>query len=188
MIGFFASNGRDCASRKMKQIRLGGMGRLSAIGLVWMAVTASALAAAYLPTVGPAALRFVEPSPPSVLAMLPPLQMRDPEPPKALEPATNTTPHVAKSAPATSAAKPASPVSPPAALLEPDLLEPAGTNLPVATVERTNSPAIVLPQMLQQFLSRPVGTNPGVTILTPIEFVPPVPTAPVSSRATYQSK
>jgi hypothetical protein len=74
------------------------------------------------------------------------------------------------------------------ALLEPEFLEPAGTNLPVATVTHPDNPGIVLPQMLQMFLKRPVGTNTGVTILTPIDFVPPVPTAPVSSRATYHSQ
>jgi hypothetical protein len=159
--------------------------------LLWVAASVWTQAAPYLPAVGPAPLRFARPTPPLVLTLLPPLLMREPEPLQPLGPPappgldSTSNPPIA---PATVVAPTGPPLPPPPAPSpETNVMEIAGTTLPV-DVPRPVNPNLLSPQMLLQYFHPPNGTNPGgASLLMPLEFVPPAPILAPPSRATYST-
>lgn len=162
----------------------------SPIGGLAVALCATAAGPGYLPTVGPAPLRFEIPAPPVVApAALPPLVFIEPRrPADADETVASASP--ATPAPGVPAATPTAPATSPAESSV--LVSPLGPLEPFAAA--TNSPAVtsdsevVAPQMLLKYFVRPAGTNSaGVSIFAPVGFVPPQPLTPPSSSATFQT-
>jgi hypothetical protein len=156
----------------------------SPIGGLAVALSAAA-GPGYLPTVGPAPVRFETPAPPVVAPVaLPPLVFIEPRPAtdtnETVAPAVPTGPVVATTEAASAPVEPSILISP----LGP--LEPAGgaTNSPAAPADTE----VVAPQMLLKYFTRPAGTNSaGVSIFAPVGFVPPQPLVPPSSSATFQT-
>jgi len=163
---------------------------LSPIGGLAVALSATA-GEGYLPTVGPAPVRFETPAPPApVTVAFPPLVFIEPRP------LTDTNETVAPASPAESVpnlpgAAPTEVTPPPPAevtiFVSPlGPLEPTGvaTNSLAAPAETE----VIAPQMLLKYFMRPAGTNSaGVSIFAPVGFVPPQPLAPPSSSATFQT-
>lgn len=161
---------------------------LSPIGGLAVALSATA-GQGYLPTVGPAPVRFETPAPPApVTVALPPLIFIEPRP------LTDTNETVASASPAAATEPGAAPTetatSPPAETTV--LVSPLG---PLESIGVTTNPLappvdteVIAPQMLLKFFMRPAGTNSaGVSIFAPVGFVPPQPLAPPSSSATFQT-
>jgi hypothetical protein len=158
--------------RMMRQLSLAG----------WLVVALCAPAgAAYLPVVGPPALRFAPPPPPpplpAALIPLPPLAVVEPRPAPPLvdplHPAVDST----------------------SAALDPVLIDPFAVP-PVA--DPVPSPAMsgisvvppepLVPQMFMKYFIGGTGTNgSGVSVFSPVDFVPPLPIIPPSSSATFQT-
>ena len=152
--------------------------RFSRFGLLAMAVSATA-GPGYLPTVGPAPLRFQPPPPPTAVEPvdLPPLAVTEP-------PAKPTT-HGAEAAEPTS--PPSPPVDPGTPSLEQAALEPppAAPMVPLPPPV----PGPMAAQMFLQYFTGHAGTNSmGLSVFAPVGFVPPLPlSAPPSSTATFQT-
>jgi len=150
------------------------------VGLLAVALCASA-APGYLPVVGPPALRFAPPSPPppAVLVPLPPLAVVEPRP---VLPAVEPLPSAADST--SSAAQPV--------LIDPFGLPPVAEPLPTLSTNVTYVVPVesepVVPQMFMKYFTGGAGTNAnGVSIFSPVGFVPPLPIVPPSSSATFQT-
>ena len=150
------------------------------VGLLAVALCASA-GPGYLPVVGPPTLRFAPPSPPppAVLIPLPPLAVVDPRPtPPAADP---LAPVVDSSIAA------ADPV-----LIDPFAVPPAAEPIPSPATYVTPAVPVgtdnLVPQMFMKYFVGGAGTNgAGVSIFSPVNFVPPLPIVPPSSSATFQT-
>ena len=151
---------------------------LSSVGLLVVALCASA-GQGYLPVIGPPALRFAPPPPPlpAVLIPLPPLAVVEPRPaPSAVDPAPLATNF-------TNAA--ADPV-----LIDPFAVPPVAEPVPALAPNATSlvPPETLVPQMFMKYFVGGAGTNgTGVSIFSPVNFVPPLPIVPPSSSATFQT-
>jgi len=151
---------------------------LSSVGLLVVALCASA-GQGYLPVIGPPALRFAPPStpPPAVLIPLPPLAGVDPRPtPSAVDPvplATDSTNAAANQV-----------------LIDPFAVPQAAEPvlLPAPNLTSIVPPETLVPQMFMKYFVGGAGTNgTGVSIFSPVNFVPPLPIVPPSSSATFQT-
>jgi len=156
---------------------------LSQIGLLVAAICATA-GPAYLPIVGPPALRFEAPLIPSAgpTIILPPLAaverpstaaIGEPPAPAVLSPPAEST----NAPPLFTPFDPNAP--------NPLAIEPSATNL-------VNSPAaeteLLAPQMFLKYFTGRHGTNTtGVSLFAPVGFVPPLPVTPPSRSATFQT-
>lgn len=159
-------------------------------------MTLSGRAAMYLPAIGPAPLRFAEPAPPVILALLPPLRVEDPDPNQAAEPDAAAG-EVAATAQTGSAVPPekADGRHGQTILLPSDVAQAGETNVASLTgttvrveIPATTEPAYVNPQMILQFFRSAHETNAaGTAVFVPVEFVPPSPKPP-SSSAVYQAR
>lgn len=124
---------------------------------------------AYLPTVGPVALRFRAPEQPATNLVRMPLPPPQPEPAITLPPPDE--PVAKKTAP------------PPAAA-------PQTTNQPAPPPEPPVAPAVgdpmISPQMLLKYFNH--STNgPSSGIIAPMNFAPPADAKPASGSATYST-
>jgi hypothetical protein len=165
---------------------------LSPIGGLAVALSATA-GQGYLPTVGPAPVRFETPAPPApVMVALPPLVFIEPRP------LTDTNETVASTSPAAATAPPNLPGAAPTEATTSSPAEVTVFVSPLGPLEPTGvatnslaAPAeteVIAPQMLLKYFMRPAGTNSaGVSIFAPVGFVPPQPLAPPSSSATFQT-
>lgn len=139
----------------------------------------------YLPRLGPPPLRVLRPRPASTNGyVLPPLAMKDVEPPVETNKSDAATPPASASAPATTASVPTLfPALPPVPDDTAPLVKDPGVELPAPG-------AIFTPQMLVQFF-KPAGSNRVAGGWSVPVFVPPVlPSAPGpvrSSSATYST-
>ena len=134
---------------------------LTAAAVIWMGPAPSV---GYLKRVGPAPLRFLPPpkAPSEMAPLLPPLAMKDPEPPPAefFGPPIdmNALPVVETPAPA-----------------------------PVVTTPTVPMEPVFTPQMFLQYFNDRNGTNRDFNVVVPYQFTPPqapnIPAPP--SRATY---
>ena len=148
------------------------------VGLLVVAQCASA-GPQYLPAVGPPALRFASPAPPppaSVVA-LPPLAVVEPSPPPLADPPP----------PAESTNAVAEPI-----LIDPfavpQITEPVVVSATNVTFAVQAEPETLVPQMFMRYFIGGSGTNaPGVSVFSPVGFVPPLPIVPPSSSATFQT-
>ena len=124
----------------------------------------------YLPTIGPAPLRFRAELPPAVNVVKMPLP--PPAPAPAAPPPSSTTPTAAADIP-TNAAPAAAPV----------LL--TATNPPVTpeAVPASSEPRIS-PEMLLKYFT-PSPNRPASGVIAPLDFAPPATAKPASSTATY---
>ena len=151
---------------------------LSSVGLLVVALCASA-GPGYLPVIGPPALRFAPPlpPPPAVLIPLPPLAVVEPRPaPSAVDPVPLATDF-------TNAA--ANPV-----LIDPFAVPLVAEPFPTLAPNVTSilPPETLVPQMFMKYFVGGAGTNAtGVSIFSPVNFVPPLPIVPPSSSATFQT-
>lgn len=165
---------------------------LSSVGLLVVALCTSA-GQGYLPVVGPPALRFAPPPPPppAVLIPLPPLSGEAGEPggkgageipffpPGSLSPQLPFSP----AADSTNAA-----VDP--VFIDPFVVPPATVPVPGPPANTTPAvqPETLVPQMFMKYFIGGAGTNgTGVSIFSPVDFVPPLPIVPPSSSATFQT-
>lgn len=156
------------------------------VGLVGLLVVAMCATAGpgYLPVVGPPALRFKPPA--SFVAEpvpLPPLAIVEPQ---AAVPASDLTETI-PSLPAADSTNAPAPTPLDLIVLAPlaGPLAPDATN--VTAVVQTE-PEVLVPQMFMKYFTGRVGTNSsGVSIYAPVGFVPPLPIAPPSSSATFQT-
>jgi hypothetical protein len=160
--------------------------RLSPVG--WLAAALCATAGpAYLPTVGPPAIRFEKPAPVPAESpvLLPPLSFIEPRP--AVPSAEPASP-LAQPGPL-APAEPANPlvdVAPLDSVLPPNA--PATVMDPSATNAALPDPSALAPQMFMKYFTGRPGTNGnGVSIYAPVGFVPPLPVAPPSSSASFQT-
>jgi len=144
----------------------------------WLVVALCASAGpGYLPIVGPPALRFAPPPPPppAVVTPLPPLAIVEPRP---------TSPDVEPPAPVVDSAN---------ALVDPVLVDPFAPvaeplAAPVTNAPSATAPQTLVPQMFMKYFMGGTGTNAtGVSIFSPVGFVPPLPIVPPSSSATFQT-
>ncbi len=116
----------------------------------------------YLPTVGPAPLRF-RPDYKAAIHIV----------------ATHTAEVAQPSAPVL-------PVTVPTPILTPAVAEPTpAVAQPVATVEPSRPDGVVSPQMLLKYFGR--GTNAEATAGAPLGFTPPRQVEPPSSKASYST-
>jgi hypothetical protein len=154
-------------------------------GLLAVAVSATA-ESVYLPLVGPPALRYEAPS--AVRAV--------PAVPLAPLPASERKPA------AVAEVKPAIPFAVPAATGETnhaiaatsenlsareEAVDAASTNAVPMSFALPESETFT-PQMFMKFFTGRPGTNgSGITIIAPLPFVPPVPSASPSSSASFQT-
>lgn len=156
----------------------------SPIGGLAVALCAAA-GPGYLPTVGPAPVRFETPAPlVEATVPLPPLVFIEPRP------ATDTVTAASPTSPAPNVTSAAPTETPTSASAESSVfISPLGP--PEPTGVATNAPAdteVVAPQMLLKYFTRPAGTNSaGISVFAPVGFVPPQPLAPPSSSATFQT-
>jgi len=158
----------------------------SPIGGLAVALCATA-SPGYLPTVGPAPLRFETPAPlATVPVVLPPLVFIEPRP------AAGTNETVASASPTNGPNTEAAEVMTPGPAEIPILASPLGPLVPIGVP--TNPPAapfdteVVAPQMLLRYFMHPVGTNSAaISAFAPVGFVPPQPLAPPSSSATFET-
>ena len=151
---------------------------LSSVGLLAVALCASA-GQGYLPVIGPPALRFAPPSPPppTVLIPLPPLAVVEPRP----TPFPSDPPAPA----ADSASAAVDPV-----FIDPFAVPQAAEPVPLLAPNVTSivQPETLVPQMFMKYFVGGSGTNgAGVSIFSPVNFVPPLPFVPPSSSATFQT-
>lgn len=153
---------------------------LISAGFLVVALCASA-GPGYLPVVGPPALRFASPPPPSpaVLAPLPPLAVVEPRP---YAPTGEPPPLTAD--PTSAAAEPV--------LIDPFAVPPVAEPLPTPATNVTYAVPVesepLVPQMFMKYFIGGTGTNAnGVSIFSPVGFVPPLPIVPPSSSATFQT-
>ena len=151
---------------------------LSSVGLLAVALCASA-GQGYLPVLGPPALRFEPPPlpPPAVLIPLPPLSVTEPRP---------TPPAVDPLPPATDSANAA--VDP--VFIDAFAVPPVAgpVRAPALIVTSAVQPETLVPQMFMKYFVGGAGTNAtGVSIFSPVNFVPPLPIVPPSSSATFQT-
>lgn len=154
-----------------------------------LAVSFGAMAdSPYLPVVGPAPLRFSTPP------IQKPLAVRLPPLPTILPQAANSElPPVAENPPSSQAPTPVE-TSPPALgqLTAEPVVPVPGQYAPVVSngveVVRTDVQYENLtPQMFMRFFTGRPGTNgPGLSVISPMPFVPPAPSPP-SSTATFQT-
>ena len=133
-----------------------------------------AVAAAYLPAIGPAPLRLQPPPAPSVVAAVAPV-LTEERPAAADTPASDPV-----SAPATNAVPVADPVVTTAK--SPSDFLPADSTNALPTFSVPADPSLITPQMMMQFFQRQTAptnatnaTDAGV--LLPFVFTPPVPVA-----------
>jgi hypothetical protein len=160
---------------------------------LWLGVQATA-SAAYLLLLGPGELRFQAaappPTPPATVAttVLPsPPPPPEPAPPPAPLP-TDGTNAVAPPAPAATNTAPAASVTVVASSpLTADDLAALGLTNRNFSVGGAVDPARITPQMLMYYFQQAFsGTNaPPSAVALPLFFMPPVPLARPSSRATY---
>ena len=153
---------------------------LISVGLLVVALRASA-GPGYLSVVGPSALRFASPPapPPAVLVPLPPLAAVEPHP---TSPAAESLPPVAD--PTSAAVEPV--------LIDPFAVPPVPEALPTPATNITYAAPVesepLVPQMFMKYFIGGAGTNAnGVSIFSPVGFVPPLPIVPPSSSATFQT-
>ena len=152
---------------------------------MWMAAAVSAAAdSAYLPSVGPAPLRFA--TPPVVktaTVQLPPLITIEPRPAPAAEVAVPAPALPPAPEPAPPVANPTGPVVEPLPSV-PVPYDPVVSNGVEVVRQDTEN---LTPQMFMKFFTgRPATNSSGMTIIAPMPFMPPAPPAP-SSTATYQT-
>ncbi len=130
----------------------------------------------YLTAVGPGVLRLQAPHLAVVPADWPPLRMHTPQPVDPAAASTNQPPNLV---PDNSTTPPAN--SNPAADAVPDGAPPAPPLSPPPTAE----PDPLHPQAWLKYFV-PGATNANApSVLLPVDFTPPQPTAAPSSRATY---
>jgi len=138
----------------------------------------------YLPVVGPPPLRFAAPpaAPSDKLIPLPPLTVIEPRPPAASEPAAPAASSATPGIEGTSTERPGiDPFAVPTT--EPAPLDSLGAPLP-APAQAEN----IVPQMFMKYFTGRVGTNgPGVSIYSPVGFIPPQPVAPPASSSSFQT-
>jgi hypothetical protein len=159
--------------------------QLSLIGLLAFTLCATA-ATGYLPKVGPPPVRFEPPAPlreePRVV--LPPLAVLEPLRPPPVEIAKAATPPK-ESVPA----EPALPIGETTVAVP--VVVPAMPMLvidPGTTNAAPDDHGVLAPQMFMKYFTGQPGTNGnGISFFAPVEFVPPVPVAPVSSTATFET-
>jgi hypothetical protein len=137
----------------------------------------------YLSVVGPPPLRFAAPpaAPSDKLIPLPPLTVIEPRPAATNESSTHAT------SPATTNTGGAveHPVLDPFAVptTEPAPVDSSGA--PLAAPAQADS---IVPQMFMKYFSGRAGTNgPGVSIYSPVGFIPPQPVAPPASSSSFQT-
>ena len=181
-------------SVKRNPVRRSGIMRQLALTMVGLGLVAAHTgdASDYLAAIGPAPLRFQKPALAASLA-LPPLLMHDPGPPHPEVVPTNSAPVDADPRPAAEAPASASaPALPPVPVATPthavDVVLPP-PDLPPPARSDPDAPPILSPQMLLHFFNKWSGTNSvsTTTIVAPVEFIPPRPSAPPSSTSTYLS-
>jgi len=156
--------------------------RIALVGLLAVAVCATA-GPGYLPTAGPAALRFERPPPPPAGApmILMPLPVIEP---RATVPSGEPTPPTASSSSMATTNS-----NPPLGLLDPNIIlltpEASSTN---SVTDPAPESEFIAPQMFMKYFTGRPGTNStGASVFTPVGFVPPLPVAPPSSSATFQT-
>jgi len=127
--------------------------------LLWLGVFCTGLAnAGYLPSIGPAPLRFRAPASVTTAFVLPPLPV-DPLAPAIKEPE-------------------------PAVAGELTVTAGSAVRLTVVDAPAGTNEMVVTPHMLLELYRQQRDTK----ILTPLTFVPPVPAPSGSSQATYESR
>lgn len=174
------------------------IGAMTAAGGI---ATAKNTAIGYLAKVGPVPLRF-QPRP-TKIAILPPLPEDSPAPaanPSTPTPASDSNPIPDPKPGAPTESAPVEPPPPTAPLS--DLLEEKNTDSLLPRVETpamipdekphsANDLLVITPQMLIDYF-KPAGgstTNTtGVSVLGPVNFMPPAPSTPPSSRAVYKTE
>jgi len=153
------------------------MRQASWVGLLVVAQCASA-GAAYLPVVGPPALRFQPPAPPppADLVALPPLAVVEPRPAPPADPLADSTNALAEPI-----------LFDPFAI--PQVTEPVMASTTNVFVAVQAEPETLVPQMFMRYFIGGTGTNAaGASIFSPVGFVPPLPLVPPpSSSATFQT-
>lgn len=141
----------------------------------------------YLPRGGPTPLRFMLPAPVLAQASLPPLVVTPPDP---APPPTNAPPPAPTVPPPISLpadAQTAPPVAPEQKAQTMPEAGPPPPPPPGFAVPDHNSPALITPRsLLQYFLPGQDATN-SPAYMIPMGFAPPLPSAPPSSSATYNS-
>ena len=137
----------------------------------------------YLPLVGPPPLRFEPPPPPVAAApiILPPLAFVEPWPAVPLvEPLTSITPTPSLDTNIT---------APPP--LSPNLTTPLPGAEPTPANAIVAAPSFIEPlgpQLFMKYFTGGHGTNStGISIYSPVGFIPPTPIAPPFSSATFQT-
>lgn len=148
-------------------------------GHLAVAPGASAAGPGYLPTVGPPALRFAPPPPPppAVPAPLPPLAVIEPRP---VLPPPEPSPPLAESTNTTVEPMFLDPFA------VPPVAEAIATPLTNVIVLLPPEPPTFAPQMFMRYFIGGATNAAGVSILSPVGFVPPLPPPP-SSSATFQT-
>jgi len=159
--------------------------RLIQVGLLAVTIAASA-GDGYLPAVGPAPLRFELPASPKVspAVVLPPLVLVETNRPTPQVPPMASIVAEIPSSVETNAVTSAGPVEP--LVLAPEIVPDAiQTN---AMQDMVPLVGALNPQMFMHYFTGRPGTNSsGVSIFTPVSFVPPVPVPPPSSSAAFQT-
>ena len=160
--------------------------RLSPVGLL-AATLCAAAGQAYLPVVGPPAIRFEKPAPApdQPPLVLPPLTFIEPRPIAPLAEVPPTPPQSGPLAPS----EPAAPVVD-LTHLDP-IASPAAPVLgmdPLVTGAPPVDTSVLAPQMFMRYFTGQPGTNGnGISIFAPVGFVPPLPVPPPSSSASFQT-
>lgn len=182
--------------------------------LVWLLGLAAAAAAVsgaehagrgYLPAVGPPPLRFAQPPPPTpvVPIVLPPLEpapgaVLTPDGPDAgthvnpgarsvavsSGPEAGATPRGTRTPGSGTRLWPATNANPMVGFGTDDPLPPLSAVVPLDGSE------LLTPQLFMKYFSARPGTNTtgnGITVFTPVTFVPPQPILPPSSSATFET-
>ena len=155
--------------------------RWSLLSVLLTAVFSTAAESPYLPSVGPPALRFVNPpverSTPAI--RLPPLLTIEPRPAPQAALVAPVVPVESAVASSPNALVPGiDPAPPPSQSVQ---VAPAVSNgVDVVRLDSEN----LTPQMFMKFFSgRPGTTASGVSIIAPLPFIPPAPPAPYSTAA-----